>query len=230
MKPELLATYTHNKQILQQLMEYAQIETFEALSKQSGVSQWQLNRLLLGLMPKLTVENLVKLSSALKIPVDKCLALFYPNLPSIPSPEITQPNEPSPSKSIEELEQLKGEYERLQQQLEQQKETLKQEFQQSSLEVLESWLLQWPTAAAAAQKNPKLSAVKLLVLVKPVVELLKRWGVENIGIVGEKIPYDPISHQLLEGTAVTGELVEVRYVGYRQDDKLLYRAKVSPVK
>ena len=81
--------------------------------------------------------------------------------------------------------------------------------------------------AAAAQKNPKLSAVKLLVLVKPVVELLKRWGVENIGTVGEKIPYDPQCHQLLEGSAVTGDLVEVRYVGYRQDEKLLYRAKVS---
>jgi molecular chaperone GrpE (heat shock protein) len=227
MKPELLATYTRNQQILQQLMQYAQIETFEALSKQSGISQWQLNRLLLGLMPKLTVENLVKLSSTLKIPVDKCLATFYTDLPPIPSPEISEPNEFSESQ--EELSQLKQEYERLQQQLEQQKDTLKQEFQQSSLEILESWLLQWPTAAAAAQKNPNLSAAKLLVLVKPVVELLKRWGVENIGTVGEKIPYNPQYHQLLQGNAVTGDWVEVRYVGYRQGDKLLYRAKVSPL-
>jgi hypothetical protein len=36
-------------------------------------------------------------------------------------------------------------------------------------------------------------------------------------------------HQLLEGTAQPGDLVKVRYTGYRQGDKLLYRVKVSPV-
>jgi molecular chaperone GrpE (heat shock protein) len=341
MKPQLSDTFNRNKEILQQLMQSAHIDNLDTLSKLSGISVWQLNRLQLGLIPKLTVENLVKLSLALKIPIDKSLALFYPEIPSVAlteTPEssvnledfkelqqdyglllekleqqemdfqkevdqvnleasatfeklnqlqkdyqllqekikqqeddLSQNAESSKTESLANLEklnqlqkdyenlqkqleqqekqlnqeiqkasleasthldnfcQLKQEYELLQNRLEKQEETLKQEFQQSSLEVLESWLLQWPTAAAAAQKNPKLSAVKLLVLVKPVVELLKRWGVENIGSVGEKVPYDPQYHQLLEGNAITGDLVEVRYVGYRQDDRLLYRAKVSPV-
>ncbi|MGB7379946.1 MAG: XRE family transcriptional regulator, partial [Rivularia sp. (in: cyanobacteria)] len=36
-------------------------------------------------------------------------------------------------------------------------------------------------------------------------------------------------HQLIEGNAQPTEKVKVRYTGYRQGDKLLYRAKVSPV-
>ena len=43
------------------------------------------------------------------------------------------------------------------------------------------------------------------------------------------MPYDPQYHQIIKGTAQVGELVKVRYVGYKQEDKLLHKAKVSPV-
>jgi hypothetical protein len=33
----------------------------------------------------------------------------------------------------------------------------------------------------------------------------------------------------MEGTSLPGEIVKVRYTGYLQGEKLLYRAKVSPV-
>ena len=39
--------------------------------------------------------------------------------------------------------------------MERQQETLLIEFQRKSLDVLESWLLYWPNAAAAAQANPQ---------------------------------------------------------------------------
>jgi len=58
---------------------------------------------------------------------------------------------------------------------------------------------------------------------------LQQWSVEAIAEVGKELPYDPTQHQLIEGTAQPGELVRVRYTGYRQGEKLLYRAKVSPV-
>jgi molecular chaperone GrpE (heat shock protein) len=74
-----------------------------------------------------------------------------------------------------------------------------------------------------------LPAVKLLPLVKPVTDLLKHWGVEAIASVGEIVPYDPQWHQLMERSAEPGETVKIRYVGYRQGEKLLYRAKVSLV-
>ena len=59
--------------------------------------------------------------------------------------------------------------------------------------------------------------------------LLKSWGIEAIGTVGTEIPYDPQQHQLLEGSVQPGKQVRVRYQGYCQGEKLLYRAKVSPL-
>jgi molecular chaperone GrpE (heat shock protein) len=56
---------------------------------------------------------------------------------------------------------------------------------------------------------------------------LQEWGVEAIASVGSELPYDPQWHQLMEGIAQPGDLVKVRYTGYRIGEKLLYRAKVS---
>jgi molecular chaperone GrpE (heat shock protein) len=67
----------------------------------------------------------------------------------------------------------------------------------------------------------------LVKLVYPLENLLKQWQIEPISFVGAEIPFDPQLHQLLEGNADSGDLVKVRYVGYRQGEKLLYRAKVS---
>jgi len=94
-------------------------------------------------------------------------------------------------------------------------------IQQSSLQVLESWL---PTTHKA-QENPQLSCK---ITVRPMEQLLQQWGLEAIAPVGAELSYDPQLHQLL-GRAQPGERVKVRYTGYCQGDKLLYRAKVSPI-
>jgi transcriptional regulator with XRE-family HTH domain len=104
-----------------------------------------------------------------------------------------------------------------------------QEFQQTSLQILESWLVQFPTAAQAAQQNPDLPAARLLPLIRPVEQLIKSWGVEAIAPVGSEQTYDPQVHQLMEGTAAAGDRVKIRYAGYRQGDRLLHRARVSPI-
>lgn len=208
-------------QPLQQLMQGVGISSFKALSKTSGVSEKQLRRLRKGQVNQLRVENLLKLSQVLQVSVSELLATF----------SSVDANKPwLPQQETESLTVLKQEYQRLQQQLENQRDTLKQEFQQSSLQILESWLVQWPTAAYAAGQNQQLPAVKLLPLVRPVEQLMQEWGVEAIASVGSEIPYDPQWHQLMEGIAQAGELVKVRYTGYRlRDSKLLHRAKVSPV-
>jgi molecular chaperone GrpE (heat shock protein) len=126
------------------------------------------------------------------------------------------------------------EYQRLQEQLLQQRQSLWEEFQQTTLQALESFLLQWPTAAYAAQNNPQAPAIRLLPLLRPVEQLLASWNVQPIGAVGIEVPYDPQLHQL-EPTApsdnsltlTVGMPVKIRYVGYRQGDRLLYRARVS---
>jgi molecular chaperone GrpE (heat shock protein) len=131
---------------------------------------------------------------------------------------------------LKQITDLQVEYERITLSMGQQQEVLKQEFQRSSLQILESLLLQWPTAAHRAREDHQLAAVKILPLVdKPLEILLKTWDVQAIASVGAEIPYNPQFHQLLEGTAQPGEIVKVRYIGYMQYDQLLYRARVSPI-
>lgn len=200
---------------LQRLMQQAGFSNVKALSQASGVSELDLIRLRRGLALQTRADTLVKISQALEISITELLATFAPGSVELP--------QESGSVAIAE------EYDRLQTQMQQQRETLIQEFQQQTLQILESWMLQWPTAASKAQENPDLSAVKLLPLLRPIEQLLREWRVEAIATVGASIPYDPQFHQLMEGTAQPGETVKVRYTGYRQGDKLLHRAKVSPI-
>ncbi|MEG4577855.1 helix-turn-helix domain-containing protein [Microcoleus sp. N3A4] len=199
---------------LQRLMQQAGLSSDRELSKKAGVSEIQLSRLRRGLALQTRADILLKISQVLQISLTELLATLAPDYVEL---------EQAPPTALEQ------EYQRLQASIEQQRESLMQEFQLSSVQILESWMLQWPTAASKAQENHQLRAQKLLPLLRPVEQLLEHWGIESIAPVGAQIPYNPQQHQLMEGTADPGELVSVRYTGYRQGEKLLYRAKVSPV-
>ncbi|MFN6539867.1 MAG: nucleotide exchange factor GrpE [Nostoc sp. EkiNYC01] len=210
-------------QKLQNLMQRVGISSFKALSRAAGVSERQILRLRQGRLEQMRVDVLLKLSPVLQMSLSELVATFS-------NVELLQNTAANNQELLQEIANLKIEYDRLQLQLEQQREISLQELQQSTLQLLESLLLQWPTAAQKAQENPQLAAVKILPLVqKPLEKLLQGWGVEAIASVGAEVPYDPQLHQLMEGTAQPGEIVKVRYTGYLQGDKLLYRAKVSPV-
>jgi len=197
---------------LRQLMQQAGLSSFKALRQKANVSKTAIAHLRQGQITRLRVETLLALSQALQVPMNELLNLSEQK--AEPTPE------PTPNQE---------EYQRLEQQLLEQRETLRQEFQQESLQILESLLLQLPTAAHAAQQNPQAPAVKLLPLLRPIDRLLENWGIEAIAPVGTEIPFDPHLHQLMEGSAEPGDRVRVRYTGYRQGEKLLYRAKVSRV-
>ncbi|WP_334822152.1 nucleotide exchange factor GrpE [Nostoc sp.] len=210
-------------QKLQDLMQQVGISSFKRLSRAAGVSERQLLRLRQGKLEQMRVDVLLKLSPVLQMPLNELIATFS-------TVELLQEKTAPTEELLQEITDLRREYDRSQLQLEQQRELLLQELQQSSLQLLESLLLQWPTAAQKAQENPQLAAVKIVPLVqKPLEKLLQAWGVEAIAPVGAELPYDPQLHQLLEGTAQPGETVKIRYTGYLQGEKLLYRAKVSPV-
>ncbi len=199
---------------LQRLMQEAGLSSDRELSQKAGVPEIQLSRLRRGLALKTRADILLKISQALEISLNELLATLAPEFVEL---------EPVPPSALER------EYQRLQATIEQQRESLLQEFQLSSVQILESWMLQWPTAASKAEENHNLRAQKLLPLLRPVEQLLEHWGIESIAPVGAELPYNPQQHQLIEGKAEPGELVKVRYTGYRQGDKLLYRAKVSLV-
>ena len=205
---------------LQKLMQRVGVSSYKALSKAAGVSERQLRRLRQGELQQMQVDILLKLSQTLRVPIIELVATFS-------EIELGVPITASPGELQIAIADLKREYERSQVQLAVQRQELWQEFQQSSLQVIESWLLQWPTAAQKARENPELAAVKLLPLVRPIEQLMQQWQVEAIACVGAEVSYDPQLHQLLEGYAQPGEKVKVRYTGYRQAEKLLYRARVS---
>ena len=211
------SAYPHFTPQLQQLMQRVGISSYEELRKKSGVRERQIIRLRYGLVLQTKAETLVNLAQTLEISVDELIKVFS-------SKPVTQNAATSFAKV-----QLQEEYQRLQKQMTNQKESLQQEFQQESLQTLESWLVQWPTAAAAVTNNPDLPATKLLPLIKPVTQLLQSWGVEAIASVGEEVAYNPQQHQLMSGKAHPGDPVKVRYLGYSWKNNLLYRAKVSPV-
>jgi molecular chaperone GrpE (heat shock protein) len=218
--------YTHQ---LRQSMQRVGVPTFKQLSHQAGVSPSQIRRLRQGAALQMQLQTLLKIGQTLQISLTELLTTFGEVNLSDKSLVDQKNSELTPNSIDSKLQTLQQEYQRLQAQLERQRESLTQEFQQNSLQVLESWMLQWPTVARAVEQNPDLPATKLLKLVRPIEQLLQQWGVEAIALVGSEIPYDPQLHQLMSGTAQTGETVQVRYAGYRQGDKLLYRAKVSPV-
>ena len=195
---------------LHDLMRSSDVSTFKELSQKAGISEKQIRRLRQGQIGQMRLEMLQKLSQALQVSIPDLLTTFLKD-------EENTPNSAA----------LQHEYQRLQSQLVQQREDLWQEFQQTSLQTLEPWLLQWSAAAYAAQQNSQLSAVKLLPLIRPIEQLLQQWSIEAIGTVGSEIPYDPHRHQLMSGTAEPGALVRVRYAGYQQHDRLLHRVKVS---
>ncbi len=192
---------------IRELMRSRNLTTFRALRDRTGISEKQLFKLRRGQFQQLRLETLIQFAAGLELSLSDLLSMF----------DLVPQNA------------MQKEYDRLQTQLIEQRETLLQDFQQSSLQTLEPWLLQWSAAAFAAQQNPQAPAVKLLPLVRPIEQLLQQWGIEQTAIVGSEIPYDPQQHQLMGGAAELGDLVRVRYAGYRQYDRLLYRAKVSPI-
>ncbi len=212
---------------LLELMQKSDISSFKALSKLAGVSEYQIQRLRRGEIQQMRLEFLGKLSRSLQIDLTELITNFSETNSDT---DLVKRSSTQQSSSSKDIADLKKEYERLQKQLENQEQLLVSQFQQSSLQILESLLIQFPTAAQKARENRQLPAANIIPLIeKPIARLLQAWGIEAIAEVGAELPYEPEIHQLIEGDTQPKEKVKIRYTGYRQGDKLLYRAKVSPV-
>jgi molecular chaperone GrpE (heat shock protein) len=210
-------------QKLQYFMQRVELSSFKALSRKAGVSERQILRLRQLGVEQIRMDVVIKLSQVLQISLNEFVTTFSQS-------ELIADSAVPNQELLQQITDLRKEYELSQQQIQQQREVLQQEFQQSSLQLLESLLLQFPTAAQKAQENSQLPAINIVPLIqKPLEKLLRQWGVEAIASVGTEVPYDPQIHQLMEGNAQPTAMVKVRYIGYRQGEKLLYRAKVSPI-
>lgn len=193
--------------VLQPLMAKVGLNSWTALSQASGVSIKQLRRIRQGQIEDLKISTLLQLARALQIAAPELLSA----LSKLPDPVV----------------ELRQEYDRLQVQLEQQSADLKERFERESLDQLESWLRYWPIAVAKVKQDANIDPRNLVKLVTPVERLVQSWGLEAIGAVGDRLPYDPQWHQLSQGTADPGTLVTVVAPGYRYQQKLLFRAEVA---
>jgi DNA-binding Xre family transcriptional regulator len=206
---------------LQALMHKVGINSFRQLYRSTGTSARTIGKLRSGDLDTLRWQTLVRISNILQISVGELIATFGDGSILVPR------GSANGGSSSRELATLQQEYQHLQHQFKQQQTTLQAEFRATSLQTLESFLTYFPTAKHAAENNPNFPASKLFPLVRSIDRLISDWGVTVIGEVGTKVVYDLRWHQLIEGAATTGELVTVRYVGYRQAEKLIFRAKVS---
>lgn len=196
--------------VLQQRLQQLGFTSLRQFRETLAVSEWQLRQLRKGKIQQMRLEVLLKLAEGLQWSLEDLIAAFSPQF--VPQPDET-------------LTALQPECDRLQQQQNQ----LKQAFETSSLQTLETWLIQWSAVTKAVSNNPDLPASRILPLMKPIEQLLQEWEVEAIATVGEEIDYNPQWHQLMQGVAQPGQKVRVRYAGYLHRGKLLHRAQVSVV-
>jgi molecular chaperone GrpE (heat shock protein) len=203
-------------EILRLLMKQVGISSFQILSERTGISRRAIDTLRKRNAATLRYADLAKLAEVLQIEVTEVIAKF-----------ISDSN--NPQSPILEVAALREEYQRLQQKLEQQKLELRSQFERETIQQLESLILQLPSAAYAAQQNPNMLAKNILPLLRPIDALLQKWEITAIGAVGKEVDFDSQKHQLMEGSdeIKDGDVAIVRYVGYMQGEKLLYRARVS---
>ncbi|NJN24081.1 MAG: helix-turn-helix domain-containing protein [Acaryochloridaceae cyanobacterium RL_2_7] len=191
---------------LRDLMKPLGINSFRELCERSGVPRSQLTKIRRGQFDRIPWQSFAAIAQTLEIAVPKILRLF--ELIDADRSHADTDSTATPSQ-----------------------ESSKEQWQREGLEILESLMLQLPTASFAAQKNPTAPAVRLLPLLNPLEHLLESWDVERVGTVGEQTAFEPQLHQWMGPGEMPeeGSLVTFRYVGYRHGDRLLHRAKVGAI-
>ena len=222
---------------IKQWMARVGCRSWRALAQRSGVSLYQIRQLRQGAVARMRLETLGQLAEALNVTTVDLLAAVTGT--STPSPETADNGDEtdegpqlSPGglmDSARELAAMQQEYERLQEEVKNSQEELWEGFQKDSLVILEPWLLSWYKAVEAVQKNPQIPANRLLLLLRPLDELLSHWAVVKIAPIGEELAFDPQWHEVIQGKAEPGDRVQVMMPGFRHHGRLLHRAQVRPV-
>ncbi|MEW6491509.1 MAG: XRE family transcriptional regulator [Cyanobacteriota bacterium] len=188
--------------------------SFVSLQSKSGLTYSRLPKVRSGELASLQLQELIQLAQALDWTLEELLQNF--------GVENT-----SSSKRLLELEALRRECLRLREELQQQREELTTEFQHSTFEQLQTLLANYPSVRQLIQAKPDLPAKNLISLFTSLDNLIESWGYESIGQAWEQVPYNPQIHQPDAGDIEVGELVYIRFVGYRDGEHILCPAKVS---
>jgi hypothetical protein len=101
------------------------------------------------------------------------------------------------------------------------------EFQHSTFSQLQTLLTNYPSLRASINAKPDLPAKNIVSLFTPLDNLIETWGYERIGKAWEQVPYNPQLHQADASDIEVGELVYIRFIGYKEGERILCPAKVS---
>jgi len=202
--------------ILRERMNQLNIVDWQDLGEKAGLSRFAVRLVRQGDVGKLTVDQLRRLATVLNLNFQE----FDRTLSALPvSATITT----NPS----EIEELRQQCFRLREELQQQKTQLTADFRRATFEQLQTLLTSYPAARKMAEAKPDMPAKNLSALFTPLETLLSSWDFETIGSAWEQVTYNPQLHQPDVEDIKEGELVYIRFVGYRDGEQILAPAKVS---
>ncbi|NEP56181.1 MAG: helix-turn-helix domain-containing protein [Symploca sp. SIO2G7] len=218
------------------------IPTWEALRTKSGLTSYELQLVCRGEIGQLKISQLRKLATALDWSLEELIHnIDHQSILLAAKSHIS--NLVKVTTEASQLKQLQQQCFRLRKELQHQSRQLNANFQKSTFEQLQTLLTNYPSASKMAQAKPDLPAKNLTSLFTPLENLLQNWGYEPIGKPWEQVPYNPQLHQPDTDDIKEGELVYVRFIGYRdrnsndyhtakttsdiQPTKILCPAKVS---
>jgi hypothetical protein len=101
------------------------------------------------------------------------------------------------------------------------------ELQRQVFTQLQTLLVNYPTVTKAALAKPEMPAKNIVPLFTPLGNLVEQWGYVAIGEPWENVAFDPQLHQPDVADIAMGEMVYVRFIGYRDGADILVPAKVS---
>ncbi len=143
-------------------------------------------------------------------------------------PELSDKLDDKVTTDSQEIIELKQECLNLREQLRSQSLDLTTEYQAATFQHLQSLLTQYKSVQQMVEAKPDLPAKNLTALFTPLDNLMQSWGYKPIGEVWSQVTYDPQIHQADSTDIRAGELVYVRFIGYRDNqDCILVPAKVS---
>ena len=201
--------------ILRERMNQLDILDWQDLGEKAGLNRYAVRLVRQGDVGKLTVNQLRRLATVLNLNFQE-----FDRLSALPiSATITT----NPT----EIEELRQQCLRLREELQQQKAQLTADFRRATFEQLQTLLTNYPAARKRAEAQPDMPAKNLSALFTPLENLLSSWDFQTIGSVWEQTAYNPQLHQPDVEDITEGELVYIRFVGYREGERILAPAKVS---
>lgn len=206
--------------LLRDRMNQLGISNWQALRQTSGLSAVRLGQIRRGELGRVTLADLAKLASALNWTTAELEAQL--GILSSPVTALSRVSENSG-----QLEELRQQCQRLREELQQQKSQVVGDVRDAVFEQLQTLLTNYPTARQMTQAKPDLPAKNLMSLLTPLDNLLESWEYQPIGKAWERVAYDPQLHQADSDEIKAGDWVYIRFVGYREGDRIICPAKVS---